>query len=98
MGYISIFLAIFLWSSLGIVVRLSGAEVHLLIFYSLLVSIFAQGVMLLKKKNQAASMDLKNFISSDSGKFSLLNNSHSIMLFKYHHCNAVLTHYTAPIM
>jgi len=100
MGYISILLAVFLWSSLGIVVRMAGVEIHLLIFYSLLVSIFAQGVMLLKKKNQAAGMDLKKlsypFIL---GSFLLLNNFSFYYAFQNTTiANAVLTHYTAPII
>jgi len=100
MGYLLILLAIFLWSSLGIVVRLSGVEIHLLIFYSLLVSIIAQGVMLLQKKSQAASMDLKKlsypFIL---GSFLLLNNFSFYFAFQNTTiANAVLTHYTAPII
>ena len=41
-----ILFAIFLWSSLGVVVRLSGVDVHILIFYSVVVSLIVQGIIL----------------------------------------------------
>ncbi|MDH4231793.1 MAG: DMT family transporter [Nitrospirota bacterium] len=100
LGYLYILLAIFLWSSLGIVVRLSGVEIYLLIFYSLLVSIIAQGAILLKKKNQAAGMDLKKLsYPVILGSFLLLNNFSFYYAFQNTTiANAVLTHYTAPII
>ena len=99
-GYFYILLAIFLWSSLGIVVRLSGTEVRFLIFYSLLVSIILQGAMLLQKKNQAAGRDPKKlFYPVILGSFLLLNNFSFYYAFQNTTiANAVLTHYTAPII
>ncbi|MDP3261072.1 MAG: hypothetical protein Q8M34_10910 [Thermodesulfovibrionales bacterium] len=40
-----ILLAIFLWSGLGIIVRLSGVEVHILIFYSVITALIVQGLI-----------------------------------------------------
>ncbi|MEW6586693.1 MAG: DMT family transporter [Nitrospirota bacterium] len=97
---LSILIAIFLWSSLGIVVRLSGVEIHDLIFYSLLVAIFLQGLLLTMKayrKKVPAAGDFKYPLLI--GFVSLLN-----MLAYYYAfqnttiANAVLTHYTAPIV
>ena len=54
-----ILLAIFLWSSLGIVVRLSGIEVHILIFYSVIVSLIVQGIILSRKNYRKEFPGLK---------------------------------------
>ena len=63
-GYLFILLAIFLWSSLGVVVRLSGVEGHVLIFYSLLVSVILQGTIVLQKKYRAEITGLKQTLLS----------------------------------
>ncbi|HEX8948802.1 MAG TPA: hypothetical protein VF790_07580, partial [Dissulfurispiraceae bacterium] len=42
--------AIFLWSSLGIVIRLSGSPVHLLIFYSCLIASGITGLALTARR------------------------------------------------
>lgn len=99
-GYAFILAAIFLWSSLGVVVRLSGVEGHILIFYSVLVSVILQGTIVLQKKYREEITGLNKlsypFIL---GIFLMLNN-----LFFYYAfqnttvANAVLTHYTAPII
>jgi hypothetical protein len=49
MGSLHVLAAIFLWSSLGVVVRLSDVAVLTLIFNSLLISIILQGILLLRK-------------------------------------------------
>ena len=54
-----ILLAIFLWSSLGIVVRLSGIEVHILIFYSVIVSLIVQGIILSGKNYRKEFPEIK---------------------------------------
>ncbi len=41
--------AIFLWSSLGIVIKLSGMPVHLLMFFSCIISVALIGLILTKK-------------------------------------------------
>ena len=100
MGYLFILLAIFLWSSLGVAVRLSGVEIHTLIFYSVLVSVVVQGGIVSQKKYRTAVIGMKKLSSAlILGIFLLMNN----FLFFYAFqnttiANAVLTHYTAPII
>ena len=99
-GYIYILLAIFLWSSLGVVVRLSGVEGHVLIFYSLLVSVLVQGAIVLQKKYRAEITGLKKLsYPLVLGIFLMLNNLFFFYAFQNTTiANAVLTHYTAPII
>jgi drug/metabolite transporter (DMT)-like permease len=94
-----ILLAIFLWSSLGVVVRVSDVEIHILIFYSLLVSVIAQGIILSGKQYRHELLDIKNLkYPVMLGIISFTNT----FLFFYAYknttiANAVLTHYTAPV-
>lgn len=94
-----ILIAIFLWSSLGVVIRLSGIEVHLLILFSSLLSVVIAGLLFLKK-------ELKRHIPSKDrllpllilGPLSLINSYSFFYSYKNTtFANAVLTHYTAPI-
>lgn len=99
-GYLFILLAIFLWSSLGIVVRLSGEEIHTLIFYSVLVSVLLQGAIVSRKNYRSALLDMRKlghtFVLAI---FLLLNNFMFFYAFQNTTiANAVLTHYTAPII
>ena len=99
-GYFYILLAIFLWSSLGVIVRLSAVEIHILIFYSLLVSVILQGSIISQKKYRTEITCLKKlsypFIL---GIFLMLNNFTFFYAFQHTTiANAVLTHYTAPIL
>lgn len=100
MGSLYVLLAIFLWSSLGVAVRLTGVSVHTLIFYSLLISIIFQGILLSRKNYRKEIPDFHKlkypFIL---GVASLINMSTYYYAFKYTTiANAVLTHYTAPII
>jgi drug/metabolite transporter (DMT)-like permease len=90
----------FLWSSQGVVVRLSGVEVHILIFYSLLVSVILQGTIVSQKKYRAEIIGLKKLsYTFILGIFLMLNNIAFFYAFKNTTiANAVLTHYTAPII
>lgn len=100
MGYLYILLAIFLWSSQGVVVRLSGVEVHILLFYSQLVSVILQGLIVSQKKYRAEITGL-NKLSHPFilGIFLMLNNLAFFYAFQNTTiANAVLTHYTAPII
>jgi len=99
-GYLFILLAIFLWSSQGVVVRLSGVEGHVLIFYSLLVSLILQGTIVLQKKYRSEITGLsKLFFPFVLGIFLMLNNLSFFYAFRNTTiANAVLTHYTAPII
>jgi len=100
MGYFYILLAIFLWSSLGVVVRFSGVEIHALIFYSLLVSVIAQGSIVSQKKYRSEIAGLKKlFYPFILGIFLLVNNFSFFYAFQNTTiANAVLTHYTAPLI
>jgi drug/metabolite transporter (DMT)-like permease len=95
-----ILLAIFLWSSLGIVVRLSGVEIHVLIFYSLIVSVIVQGLILLQKRYRKEIPKFKQLkYPLILGIFSLVNTFAYFYAFQNTTiANAVLTHYTAPVI
>ncbi len=93
-------LAILLWSSLGIVIRLSGMGVAELMFYSALVSSVATGIIIFLK-------NLRKELSSCRSLFplvllapvSLINTF--TFFYAYKHttiANAVITHYTAPVI
>jgi drug/metabolite transporter (DMT)-like permease len=100
MAFLYILIAIFLWSSLGIVVRLSGVAIHILIFYSLIVSIVVQGIFLSQKKYRKQLPGIKNLrYPIILGVVSLLNTFTYYYAFKHTTiANAVLTHYTAPVI
>ncbi|MDO9289170.1 MAG: EamA family transporter, partial [Thermodesulfovibrionales bacterium] len=95
-----ILLAIFLWSSLGIVIRLSGVAVHILIFYSVIVSLIFQGIILSTKNFRKKVPPIKKLkYPILIGFISLLNTFSYFYAFKNTTiANAVLTHYTAPII
>ncbi|MBI4683758.1 MAG: EamA family transporter [Nitrospirae bacterium] len=95
-----ILFAIFLWSSLGVVVRLSGVAVHTLIFYSIIVSLIVQGIMLLQSNYRKKIPPFKMLrYPLILGVLSLINTFTYFYAFKYTTiANAVLTHYTAPVI
>jgi len=95
-----ILLAIFLWSSLGIVVRLSGVEIHILMFYSLIVSVMAQGIFLSGKRYRKEFPAIRNLkYPIILGIISFLNTFTFFYAYKNTTiANAVLTHYTAPVI
>lgn len=91
--------AIFLWSSLGIVIRLSGLEVHILIFFSSVISATIIGLLFFRE-------DLRGLLPSKKrllpllvlGPLSLINSYSFFYSYKNTTvANAVLTHYTAPL-
>jgi drug/metabolite transporter (DMT)-like permease len=100
MGSFYILSAIFLWSSLGIVVRLSGVAIHILIFYSLVISIIVQGILLSRKDYRRKIPELGRLrYAFILGVLSLLNTYSYYYAFKHTTvANAVLTHYTAPVI
>jgi drug/metabolite transporter (DMT)-like permease len=100
MAQIYILLAIFLWSSLGIVVRLSGVAVHVLTFYSLVVAVVLQTPFLLYKGFRPAAGGL---IRLRYPVFLGIVGTVNTLAFFYAYktttvANAVLTHYTAPVL
>ena len=100
MGYFYILLAIFLWSSQGVMVRLSGVEVHTLLFYSQLVSVILQGVIVSQKKYRSEINGLNKLVTPlILAIFLMANNLAFFYAFQNTTiANAVLTHYTAPII
>jgi drug/metabolite transporter (DMT)-like permease len=100
MASVYVLLAIFLWSSLGVVVRLSSVEIHILIFYSLIVSVIVQGIFLFQKKYRKEFPDFRKLkYPIILGFVSLLNTFTFFYAFKNTTiANAVLTHYTAPVI
>lgn len=95
-----ILLAIFLWSSLGVIVKLSGVAVHVLIFYSVIVSLIVQGIILSRKNYRKEFPGLKALkYPLILGAASLINTFSYFLAFKHTTiANAVLTHYTAPVI
>jgi drug/metabolite transporter (DMT)-like permease len=100
MGSFYILSAILLWSSLGVVVRLSGVEIHILMFYSLLASLIVQGIFLSLKTYRKEIPGIRMLrYPMILGFFSFLNTFTYYYAFKNTTiANAVLTHYIAPII
>lgn len=91
--------AIFLWSSLGVIIRLSDAPVIVLIFYAALFSAVLTGLGLLKPRYRRGMPQGKGLLPFlVLGPLSLLNTFSFFYAYRYTSiANAVLTHYTAPI-
>lgn len=96
----SVVIAILLWSSLGVVIRLSGMAVHVLIFYSALISAIVSGFVIF-------ITDIKKEIRSKKSVLPLLSIAPVSLLntftFFYAYknttiANAVITHYIAPVV
>lgn len=96
---INILLAIFLWSTQGLIIRASGMPAHVLIFFSCLVSTLIMGPVLWKKGLfQGLRNDARFRYLPGIGIINLLNTFS--FFYSYENttiANAVLTHYTAPI-
>ncbi len=93
-------LAIFLWSSLGVVIRLSGMPVTVLMFYAAVISAVTTGSMLLLKRDLIRGISLRSvaplFVLAP---VSLINTFTFFYAYKNTTiANAVLTHYTAPVI
>ncbi|NTU43355.1 MAG: DMT family transporter [Nitrospirales bacterium] len=96
----SILSAIALWSSLGIVIRYSGMPAVLLVFFPCLISVAIIGLMILRT-------DLRKDLPGLKGMASLLLMAviSLVNTFSFYYAyqktsiaNAVLTHYTAPVV
>jgi drug/metabolite transporter (DMT)-like permease len=92
--------AIFLWSSLSIVIKLSGAPVHELIFFSCLVSSCIIGLSFSKEEYRKEIPRGRALLPLlVIGPISLINSFSFFYAYKNTTVvNAVLTHYTAPIL
>ena len=97
---IYILAAIFLWSSLGIVIKFSGMPVHVLMFFSCVISVLLTGSVLSKKEFRSEmpkGKSIANFLAL--GLVSLVNTFSFFYAYKHTSiANAVLTHYTAPVI
>jgi len=97
---LAILSAIFLWSSLGIIIRISGISILMLIFSSCLVSVFIISPMFLRQRYREIIPKLGELpYLTLIGLVSLVNT------FSFYYAyrnttiaNAVLTHYTAPVL
>ena len=92
--------AILLWSSLGLIVRLAGVEVHILIFYSTCFSLIFQSLMFTGRHYRKAFPPLSKLPFIFLLSVCLLLNTFTF-LFAYSKtsiANAVLTHYIAPVI
>ena len=99
-GSLSILLAIFLWSSLGVVVRLADVDIHVLIFYSLVVAVFVQGLLLSREKYRKELPGAGKLLYPLVLGIIIFINTFSFF-YAFRHttiANSVLTHYTAPII
>jgi drug/metabolite transporter (DMT)-like permease len=100
LGSLCVVSAIFIWSSLGVVIRFSGVDVHILIFYSALVSLPLQGAIILWRGYQSDFPRGRELVNTlILGPVLLLNT----LLFFYALknttiANALLTHYIAPVI
>lgn len=99
MNSIYILIAIILWGSLGIFVRLAGVSVQTIMFYSVLVALIIQSLLLSRKSYRQYFPGAKEFkYPILLGVVSLLNTF--TFFFAYQNttiANAILTHYTAPV-
>jgi drug/metabolite transporter (DMT)-like permease len=99
-GSLYVLSAIFLWSSLGVVIRLSGARVHELIFYSNIISLIFLGALISRKRYRIHIPRGKNVLPLFLlGPVTLLN------IFTFFYAlqnttisNALMTHYIAPVI
>jgi drug/metabolite transporter (DMT)-like permease len=100
MFQIYILLAIFLWSSLGVVFRLADIPVHIFLFYSLVIAVVVQSLIVWKKGYIREITNRKELVAPVLlGLVGLMNSLAFFYAFKTTTIsNAVLTHYTAPIM
>lgn len=95
-----VLVAIFLWSSLGVIIRLSGMTITVLVFYAALISATITGIFVLLKKDIRKGINLKTIIPLlILAPVSLINTFTFFYAYKYTTiAKAVLTHYTAPVI
>jgi drug/metabolite transporter (DMT)-like permease len=97
---INILLALFLWSSSGVIIRRSGLPVHILIFYACIVSLFFLVPALLPRAGRKRPQQFKEmWLPVVLGAVGLVNTFSYYFALKHTSiANAVLTHYTAPVI
>jgi drug/metabolite transporter (DMT)-like permease len=97
---IDILLALFLWSSSGVIIRRSGAPVHLLIFYACIISFFVLGPALFVERGRKRPQAFRAYrLPALLGVVGLVNTFSYYFALKHTSiANAVLTHYSAPVI
>jgi drug/metabolite transporter (DMT)-like permease len=94
-----ILFAMLLWSTLGLVIRLSGEAIHLLILYSCALSAALIGVLFLKRHMRDIPRGRTLYLLLAVAPISLVNTFSFFYAYRNTTiANAVLTHYTAPIV
>jgi drug/metabolite transporter (DMT)-like permease len=94
-----IVIAIFIWSSLGIIVRLADTDIINIIFFPSLIALITQSIILfatVEQKNIPRPAKIPSLFML--GPVFLMN--HFLFFYAFTHTtigNAVLTHYTAPV-
>lgn len=100
MPSLSILLAIFLWSSLGVIVRLAGVSETIIIFYSSAVAAALQGIIIVAG-GWAKYVPDRRVLKYPAmlGCVGLLNTFAFYYAFRHTTiANAVLAHYIAPVL
>lgn len=95
-----ILIAIFLWSSLGVVFRFADLPVHIFLFYSLVIAVVLQS-FIVWKKGYLRTLNGRNSLGVPVllGLVALANSVTFFYAFRTTTIsNAVLTHYTAPVI
>ncbi len=100
MPQIYILAAIFLWSSLGVIFRFADLPVHIFLFYSLVIAVVVQTLIVWKQGYFKEIKDRRKLLPPVLlGVVGLVNSLAFFYAFKKTTIsNAVLTHYTAPII
>lgn len=100
LGPFYILSAIFIWSSLGVFVRLSGVPLIELIFYSALVSVVLQGAIIyFGGEKLRLRRDRRLLFVVLLGPVTLLNIGSFFYAFRHTSiANAIMTHYIAPVV
>ncbi len=100
MPSLSILAAIFLWSSLGVIVRLAGVSETVIIFYSSAVAALLQGIVIAARGWTTFLPDRRILkYPAMLGCVGLLNTFSFYYAFRHTTiANAVLAHYIAPVL
>ncbi len=99
-GALYVLSAIFLWSSLGVVIRLADTGVHLILFYSTLISSITLAFIVFRKKYRTRLPRGKGLSQIlILGPVTLLNTFTFFLALKNTTIsNALMTHYIAPVL
>lgn len=99
-GALEVAAAMFLWSSLGVAIRLTDADVHLIIFYSNAFSLlFFTPIVFATARRKSIPTGMKLAGLFSLGPVTLLNTFAFFSAFRLTTIsNALMTHYVAPVI